>query len=256
MQKTAIIIPCFNEEARLQSDEFHRQLKTFTNLDFIFVNDGSKDKTLDILKKMSEKSSRCHIVDLKKNQGKAAAVYAGFNAAFKTDYQNIGFWDADLATPLNMIPKFCELLDAGKASFVFGARIQRLGAKIQRHALRHYQGRTFATVVSLILKLPIYDTQCGAKIFRNSKQLKQVFSYPFITKWIFDVELIGRLLYVENCAEGKGFAEDTYEYPLEEWNDVAGSKLRMKDLFVALLDLYKIHRSIKRYRKSQLQKSG
>jgi len=239
MKKTAIIIPCYNEETRLGPDLFLAFLKTSPEVNFFFINDGSKDKTLDILKKMPKKSSQCHVVDLQENHGKAFAVYSGFNTAFKADYEYIGFWDADLATPLNMIPKFCKRLDSGAFNSVFGCRIQRLGSNIKRKTFRHYQGRFFATMVSHILKLHVYDTQCGAKIFRNTKDLKEAFSDTFKTKWVFDVELIARLQKISKTRK-VNFEETVYEYPLEEWHDVDGSKIKFHDGIVALWDLLKI----------------
>lgn len=193
MKKTVIIVPCYNEEKRINSEEFIDFLKICQDVHFLFVNDGSKDRTLAILEKMAEKSGNCKIINQEKNQGKAFAVYSGFNTAFKEDCKYIGYWDADLATPLSCIPKFCALLETGPMQAVFGCRILRLGSNIKRSAFRHYIGRCFATLISLILKLPIYDSQCGAKIFCNSEELRKVFSTPFTTKWVFDVELIARI---------------------------------------------------------------
>lgn len=239
MKKTAIIIPCYNEETRLKSEEFLDFLKKVPNLNFFFVNDGSKDNTLEVINKMAEQSPRCHVVDLQKNQGKAFAVFSGFNVAFKDDYEYIGFWDADLGTPLDVIPKFTDLLDPGKYQSVFGCRIQRLGSNIRRKPSRHYIGRFFATLISHILKLPVYDTQCGAKLFRNGDDIKKAFSVPFMTKWVFDVELIARLQKISK-ARDVNFADTVYEYPLEKCYDVAGSKVKFRDGFRALFDLLKI----------------
>lgn len=239
MKKTAIIIPCYNEGSRLKSDEFLDFLKNRLELNFIFVNDGSKDNTLDIINKIAEESPQCHAVDQDKNWGKAFAVFTGFNTALKKDYDYIGFWDADLATPLDMIPEFTDLLDKGNFDAVFGCRIKRLGADIQRHISRHYSGRIMATLISKVLKLGVYDTQCGAKIFRVNETLKNAFSTPFKTKWVFDVELIARL---QKISKGN-FAEKIYEYPLAVWHDVDGSKIKFRDGFVALYDLLKIKMS-------------
>lgn len=236
MKKTAIIVPCYNEESRLESEEFLDFVKKIPRLHFIFVNDGSQDNTLRIIKKLEKKSKQCHVLDLKKNRGKAFAIFSGFNKAFEDNYKNIGFWDADLATPLNMIPKFMVLLKDKKYKAVFGCRVKRLGADIQRHASRHYIGRIMATLISGVLNLGIYDTQCGAKIFRVNKNLKEAFTAPFKSKWIFDVELIARL---QKISKGK-FAREVYEYPLEIWHDIDGSKIKFRDGFRALYDLIKI----------------
>jgi len=241
MIKTAIIIPCYNEEQRLNSKEFIEFAKEYQNTHFIFVNDGSRDNTIRVLNDLAKEASNCHVVDQKENGGKAFAVYSGFDVAFRYQYDYIGFWDADLATPLNMIPKFCDLLNSGDYSAIFGCRLQRLGSNINRKPMRHYMGRFFATLISRILSLPIYDSQCGAKIFINNDVLKKAFSKPFLTKWVFDVELITRLLKI-NESDRDAYTKTIYEYPLKIWNDVDGSKVTTKDGLKAFYDLLKINR--------------
>jgi hypothetical protein len=102
--------------------------------------------------------------------------------------------------------------------------VKLLGRTIERHAWRHYLGRFFATMVSELLRLPVYDTQCGAKMFRATDTLRRVLERPFTTSWLFDVEILARLIAVEKG--GTAIAADKmYELPLNEWRDVAGSKL-------------------------------
>lgn len=239
--KTAIIIPCYNEEKRLNSKEFIDFSKEYQDTHFIFVNDGSSDNTLRVLNDLAKEASNCHVIDQKDNCGKAFAVYSGFDVAFRYKYDYIGFWDADLATPLDMIPKFYDLLNSGDYSAIFGCRLQRLGSNIKRKPMRHYMGRCFATLISRILALPIYDSQCGAKIFINNDALKKAFSKPFLTKWVFDVELIARLLKINEHDRDK-YIKTIYEYPLEIWNDVDGSKVTNKDGLKAFCDLIKINK--------------
>ena len=122
---------------------------------------------------------------------------------------------------------------------VFGARIRLLGRTIHRKAVRHYTGRLFATAASLTLSIPVYDTQCGAKIFRVTHGLEQVLAEPFSSRWIFDVEIVARFIQRRGhafCVAG------IYEYPLQTWEDVGGSKLRGSDFLKAGLDLMAIHR--------------
>ena len=107
----------------------------------------------------------------------------------------VGFFDADLATPLGAIDDFLAVLrDRPEVEFVLGSRVMLMGRDIRRKATRHYFGRVFATAVSHALDLPVYDTQCGAKILRANAATATLFDPPFRSPWIFDVELIARYL--------------------------------------------------------------
>jgi hypothetical protein len=123
---------------------------------------------------------------------------------------------------------------------VIGSRVKLLGRKIERRALRHYVGRVYATCASLVLNLPIYDTQCGAKIFKNSQELKIVFNKPFSAKWIFDVEILARFIMIERFRGGKPLKDSVIEHPLEEWKDVSGSKIKAPDFLIAIIELFNI----------------
>lgn len=243
MQKTAVVIPCFNEETRIDTGRFLDYVDTHRDVSLIFVNDGSTDKTLSVLQDLQGRNPlRIHLVDLKENSGKAEAVRQGFLHAMEFDFENIGYWDADLATPLDIIDRFLSILEENPALIVMGARVMLLGRDIKRKRTRHYLGRIFATVVSMvILKLPVYDTQCGAKMFRNTSTLRRVFSQPFRVNWIFDVEIIARYRMIFEDEEGPDPANFIIEYPLESWRDVGESKLGWGDYFIALFDIMKLY---------------
>ncbi len=235
MQKTCIIIPCFNEEARLDLLLFKEYISKNSHF-FYFVNDGSTDRTLELLYSLQDEfSTKIFILDLNKNVGKAEAVRQGFLEAFKTDdYNNIGYLDADLSTPLNEIDYLLTYLKQDH-KIIIGSRVKRLGATIERSFLRHYLGRIFATISSLILNIKIYDSQCGAKIFER-ELAKPLFKEPFVSKWLFDLELIYRL----KNNYPVSFKNEIIEVPLRVWKEKNNSKMKIVDFISAPFELYKI----------------
>ncbi len=241
MRDTAIIIPCYNEESRLPQRDFLDYARQHEDIHFIFVNDCSTDstgRTIDDL--CGQRPRQFSAVHMPQNLGKAGAVREGFIKAFAGDYAAIGFWDADLATPLAEINNFCALLLASHCQMILGARIRLLGRRIKRQPARHYLGRIFATLASITLGLTIYDTQCGAKLFANTQNLRLVFAKPFTVSWIFDVEILARYILLSKDQGGGALADIACEYPLTEWVDVPGSKLKARDFVVAIYEMVKI----------------
>ena len=235
-----IVVPCYNEELRLPVDQFQRFLRE-SQVRFIFVGDGSRDKTLDLLESLrAGQQDRVFVLRSPANQGKAEAVRMGFNFALDQNADYIGYWDADLATPLDAIPQFMAVYAARPdLDMVFGSRVKLLGRHVQRRTGRHYLGRVFATVVSVMLHLPIYDTQCGAKIFRVRPETRGLTGESFRTRWVFDVELLAR--YIRQQGSADLAAQRIYEFPLDVWEDIGGSKVKPFDFFVALRDVIRIY---------------
>jgi len=241
MRKTYIVVPCYNEADRLKSGEFLDWTRRRPDLHFLFVNDGSTDGTQEKLDSLSRACpERICNIKLERNCGKAEAVRRGFLESFVSGVDVVGYWDADLATPLEAIPRFCKLLEDGEVDGVIGSRVLLLGRRIRRNPVRHYVGRMFATCASLAIGLPVYDSQCGAKIFRNTERLRQVFRTPFRGKWTFDVEILARFLLLERIFGGPGIRDRFVEYPLERWDDVPGSKLKARDFFRGAWEILRI----------------
>lgn len=237
--QTTIIIPCYNEEKRLPIIEFLFFIEKNKNVQFLFVNDGSKDKTAEVLKKISSQNECLLMLDLQNNRGKAEAVRQGMLYAEEHLNSNyIGFWDADLATPLNEIERFIDCFQKNDCQVVMGCRLMRLGANVKRKKIRHYLGRLFATTASIVLNLHVYDTQCGAKLYKAAI-VKSLFDKPFISRWLFDVELLARYITIFGLEEA---TKNIYEYPLSSWEDVDGSLIKKKDFFKAPMELWKIKR--------------
>lgn len=229
----AIVVPCYNEEHRFPVQEFQKYTGLYT---FFFVNDGSTDGTFDLLKKNF--GTTAEVLNLEKNQGKAEAVRQGMLKALhhRQKFEWVGFWDADLATPIWEVPNFLTFnasLYDGRAQVILGARIYRLGSLIKRKAIRHYFGRLFVTVCHALLGVQSYDSQCGAKLFRVAV-IKNTFQEPFVSRWIFDVELILRLTAQK---------VRVVEYPLKQWIDIQGSKISiLKESWRTFADLLMIRK--------------
>lgn len=239
--KTIVVVPCYNESKRLRQDDFLHYVEQNDDVAFLFANDGSRDNTLEVLQELTAKHERLLMLDIQPNGGKAEAVRKGMLYAaeqYKPDY--IAFWDADLATPLEEIEPMVKWADKGYDA-VMGLRLMRLGAKVKRKTMRHYLGRCFATVASMMLKLPVYDTQCGSKLFRR-EVMEAIFQEQFITRWLFDVELLAR--YKQRYGVEQAI-QKIYEYPLFQWEDVDGSQLKSRDFFKAPLELMKIRKRYK-----------
>ena len=214
----------------------------------LFVDDGSTDTTSAVLTELvHEVPNRIRGIRLAANQGKAGAVRAGVLVALASDPTFVGFLDADLATPLSAVNRFVTALEARPELVgVIGARVKLLGTVIDRSAARHYLGRVFATAASLVLKLPVYDTQCGAKLFRAGPLVRAAFGAPFRSRWAFDVELLARLGQAGSGAGPRPAGNLVIELALEEWRDVKGSKLAPHAMLRAGLDLAFVRRNARR----------
>jgi dolichyl-phosphate beta-glucosyltransferase len=241
--RCTIVVPCYNEARRLPSEKFVEFVHATHDIDFLFVNDGSTDGTLAVLERLQRVCGpSVKVLNKTVNGGKSEAVRDGMLRAIELGGSSfVGFWDADLATPLAAILSLRQkLIDDPRQQMVFGARVRLLGRHVHRRAVRHYLGRVFATVVSIMLRLPIYDTQCGAKIFRVTPELSQVLSQPFITRWVFDVEILARFIALRG-RDTRELHDTIYEFPLDSWEDVAGSKVKPGDFLLAFVDTFRIH---------------
>lgn len=252
-----IIVPCFNEEKRLNTSEFIRLAKT-KQVNLVFVDDGSSDGTLKTLRIIQESSHFVTVETINSNVGKGEAVRHGLNIAVSRGAQIVGYFDADLATPISELIKLInEIQENSKLHGVFGSRISRLGAQIDRRPVRHYIGRIFSTLAGLVLGIAIYDTQCGAKVFRVSETFIQAISSPFQSSWLFDIVLLDRI--INNPHPSRRILADCFlELPLTEWRDVEGSTLGVRSALGASVDLVLIrvrrHRAIKKGQRQASQR--
>lgn len=249
--RVLLVVPCFNEERRLAAHAYRAFAARHPDVGFLFVDDGSQDGTAKVLDAMcGELGGGSEVLRLARNSGKAEAVRLGILHALERSPEHVGYWDADLATPLDELPNLMAALDAHPdAVLASGARVRLLGTAIERLPARHYLGRLFATAASLLLRAPVYDTQCGAKLFRTRAGIRELFREPFSTDWLFDLEILARLKRLGGTPTDLGRV--VREVPLRSWQDVAGSKLRARDYLRVGPDLLRIYLRYLRFEPSE-----
>src|SRR6516225_1511487 len=241
-----IAIPCFRESRRLPLflGSLCSELAESTfRPSILVVDDGSgypEDAALGAVVGNFKNKYPKLIGDpifLKRNLGKGGAVYAGWNSALRNGAPELlCFVDADGAVPAYEVRRVIENLLADRDhrwDALFGSRVKMLGSTVNRRALRHYTGRVFATFVSVVTGIEIYDSQCGLKVIRSDaytaieKQLRE-------KRFAFDIELT--LLLIKS-----GFK--IREMPID-WEEVPGSKVKM------LRDGIRMFSAVLRMRKS------
>jgi dolichyl-phosphate beta-glucosyltransferase len=223
--RVALIIPCFNEASRIDLPAFVEWIEAGVQL--VFVDDGSTDDTSEVLRRFFSERTLVHIVKLPRNSGKAEAVRSGMLYALDhfPDAGWLGFWDADLSAPTSQLALLMAYTSGDSSdgpSAVWGSRLLRLGADIRRSTARHALGRAFALSTNLLLGIKAYDTQCGAKIFKKGV-VRKCFAEPFITDWIFDLEIFFRLR-----------PDAVVECPLSEWHSKDSTRINFVKLLLKL----------------------
>lgn len=161
MELLSVIVPCYNEEENIEyfyeelmkNESFFKQREL--DVEVIYVNDGSKDKTVAEVKKMHEKDERVKLISFSRNFGKEAAIYAGFRKA-KGDY--VVMMDADLQDPPHLLPEMFKYIDEGYDS-VATRRVSRKGEPI----IRSFFARKFYKLMNKMSKTEIVD---GARDYR------------------------------------------------------------------------------------------
>jgi len=254
LPKTVCIIPCFNEIRRFSASHFNLFVHKYPNIAFVFVNDGSTDETE---KKLLELAKQCpdnmHCVSLPCNRGKGEAVRQGmlFAIAQYPSCKYLGYWDADLATPLFLIPEFLRVFsERPYCQVVIGSRIKSAGRDIQRNFFRHYLGRIVASCTQILLRPNCYDTQCGAKIFAHTNALRVILQKSFVSRWIFDIELLLRLRNILGVAQLSDWNAVAFELPLSVWHEQGHSKIRIRDALLIPYYILRIYIDSKKFPKS------
>lgn len=239
-----MIVPCFNEAERFPFNYWNDVLRN-TPFHWIFVNDGSKDETSDILEKL--KAPNVDILALKENHGKSEAIRRGALEALnnpKRIISIIGYIDADGAFSLGDIKSLEEKTRLGeKTQMIWSSRVALSGNDIQRSLKRHYLGRIISTLIWRGEKSAIYDTQSGLKFLPIHGEVKEIFSEPFSTRWFVDLEIYTRWCGVHNTRPAVN------EVPLTFWREKPGSKVKVSQVLSILKEVHFINRELRKVRR-------
>ena len=156
----SIVIPCFNEEEAIPIfyEETLKVLKTmqFSSFEFVFIDDGSSDRTLEVLKEISAKDKSVHFVSFSRNFGKEAALYAGLS---KANGDFISVMDVDLQDPPSLLPQMLEaILKEG-----YDCAATRRVTRKNEPPVRSFFARKFYKIMGKLSDVPVVD---GARDFR------------------------------------------------------------------------------------------
>lgn len=247
MPSLSIIIPCYNEERRLNIEKIDEFLRQNNNVSIIFVNDGSTDKTSSILDQIRKHfPQKTEVLSNDTRKGKAESVRLGMLKSIqKADIFYHGFMDADMALSFKEFERLFQIIASTEKKFIFGSRVKKIGATISRNEWRHFYSRIIATILGFITKMNVYDTQCSAKIFRK-EIIPEIFGENFKTKWLFDAEIICRIFYQYGDLNKSGIEE-----PVLEWTEIKGSKLKLANFFSILKEILVINKYY-RYNESSI----
>ncbi len=227
----SIVIPAYNESARLGATldrilDFIRERAW--SAEVIVVDDGSCDRTADLVRDYAEKNT---IVRLIQNPGNRGKGYSVRNGVLNAHGAIILFTDADLSSPIEEAPKLLGALEAG-ADVAIGSRWAQSELQTQRQSVaRQVLGRAFNVFLRILLTMNFKDTQCGFKAFRRSAA-KTLFSFQRIEGWAFDPEILflaGRLGFrVAEVPVVWAHDEGTRIHPLADGSKMALEVLRIR----------------------------
>lgn len=245
-----VVIPAYNEAARLPrllaelAGYLPREVQA-PDLDvrFCIVDDGSRPEEFSAEERLIRDAGlgdAVRLVRLASNQGKGAAIRAGFEIGLAEGFDYLGFFDADCSVGVQELHRALVHLvaahrDAGVTG-VIGSRVRMLGRRVERNPVRHSLGRVFATFVSVWFRQPVYDSQCGLKIFER-ETLRRHLQVPEDRRWVWDTQLILSMLHA---------GERIHELPVD-WQEAGRSKVSLiRDPLTMIWHLVRFRRQLRR----------
>lgn len=245
----ALVVPCYNEESRFPLNLWQEIISANQHVVFFFVNDGSSDSTVEVLKNLNL-NPNFRLLDFSSNRGKGNAIRQGFQAAIadSLEFKVIGFVDSDGAfSPSDIkiqIDKLLHLIEHNSDQIpdvVLSSRVALAGRVIHRKPSRHYLGRVIATLLTRGWVDAPYDTQSGFKLFHNTAAFRHSVERHFSTRWFFDLEIFVKIAHFNN-GEIR-----LWEEPLNSWKDIDGSKIEATHYFRILAEVLYIRKEVRKF---------
>ncbi|TGL08542.1 glycosyltransferase [Leptospira bouyouniensis] len=228
----SIVIPSYCEFDRLPKylDTLVKTFQGNSNVDFIIVDDGSPKREFIKLKQNIQShlsNPKIQLLHYESNIGKGGAIQFGLDVA-KGNF--VGFVDADGATPAYEVERLWNAIDTNKKiDLIAGSRIPMMGRNVKKSFYRHIANRLFSYYFNKIFDVPMYDPQCGCKIFKKSAYTKIKHKLTDL-RWLWDTQLL--VIFYRNQFT-------ISEFPID-WNEIANSKFNfLKDSWIVLYSAWK-----------------
>ena len=249
--RVAMVVPCFNESTRINFAYWRKIVSSNQNIAWIFIDDGSTDSTLSVLRELSLELGVRVLAQLS-NKGKAEALRLGFTNAISQGFEIVGFIDVDGSFDASEVSSLCQRFAKEEEWIAVGSSIDAVftvrdlvqdSLNLQGR-LRRALGKIVSITNRLAWKDLPRDTQCGFKFFRVNQCLEASLVSPFQNSWFFEIELLLRL---DKLFYNRPLS--IVEVPLNHCKHIAGSKTSSASSLNSALQVVKIFLFILRHRK-------
>jgi glycosyltransferase involved in cell wall biosynthesis len=211
------------------------------------VDDGSTDGLSQIILDSIEKLEieNVKMLATSENLGKGFAINRGLKYSLNQGFGVVAFLDADFSTSLHELFRLVKILEHSSVDAVIGSRVLNDSNVIETKFYRLFLGRLFSSFIRRYLKIDIYDTQCGAKVFKVNDTLKQSVDQEVIDPWLYDLQLLVPIVRTGGSV---------LEIELKRWINQENSKFNIWKGVISVLKVKKIKQSLNYLKHNNLEK--